>query len=107
MPPTLIGLAFIDGLRPKHIPYAEYYDLTTLNHTLKDWKISVQGSQVVFISPIGGVPGGPKAKDESVLIQIPRVRVQLYWSGAEGDVGQLERGQWPAAPAKAEGKGKP
>jgi hypothetical protein len=102
MPPTLIGLAFIDGLRPKHIPYAEYYDLTTLNHVLKDWKISVQGSQVVFVSPIGGVPGGPKAlaKDESVLIQIPRTRLALYWSGDESDIGQLER--WPAA--KAEGK---
>jgi hypothetical protein len=107
MPPTLIGLAYLDAVRPKHLPPLEYVDLTTSNHALKDWKILVQGSQVIFLSPPGWKPGhsptGAKVPPDapSVLIQIPRTRLALYWSGDEGDIGQLER--WPAV--KAEGKG--
>lgn len=99
MPPTLIGLAFHDGARPKHVPFADYYDLTTSNHALVAWRIVVQGAQLLLVSPPGWVPGfGAKqpAKDgPSTIIQIPRARCDLYWSGGLGDVGALERAMWP------------
>jgi hypothetical protein len=107
MPPTLIGLAFHDGARPKHVPFAEYYDLTQPNHTLHAWKIHVQGSQVLLVSPVGWKPPGSRhdAEGVSTIVQIPRVRCDLYWSGVEGDLGALER--WPVAQPKGEGKARP
>lgn len=111
MPPALIGLAFHDGARPQHIPYSSYYDLTTPNHALAEWRIVVQGSQLLLVSPPGWAPGfgakQPTKDGPCTIVQIPRVRCDLYWSGTAEDVGQLDKGQWPAAPPKAEGKGKP
>lgn len=92
MPPTLIGLAFHGGARPKHVPHSDVYDFTRPDHALKDWRVFVQGAQVVLVSP-------PK-NGVSTLVQVPRTRCDLFWAGTAEDVGQLDRGQWPAVKAE-------
>mgnify|MGYP001566529465 CR=1 FL=1 len=106
MPPTLIGLAYLDTVRPKNVPHFEYLALTLQHPVLLGWRIIVQGSQVIFVSPPGWKPTGqpPKATPgaPSTIVQISRTRLALYWSGSFDDVAALDRGQWPAKP---DGKG--
>lgn len=99
MPPTLIGLAFIDGHRSKRLPHIDYCDLTQPNHNLQGWRIQCLGAQVLFTSPPGWQPGRgvpPDAKEDAprVTVQIARAHLELYWSHVT-DPSELDRATWP------------
>lgn len=103
MPPTLIGLSYVDTVRPARLPHFEYLDLTRTDHPFRNWRIIVQGPRVFFVTPAGWTPSKPDGTGEgpSTMVEVARNKLALYWSGVDADAGGVEK--W-ASPVKDDGK---